>query len=89
MLRGYFYNEILENSPTVNLTYLDIFRFDSDGSNVIINGLHGESSNPLVREFAYRIFLNPDEHQEELLFQLLTLRNQLAQKCGFSTYSER
>mgnify|MGYP005983669335 CR=1 FL=1 len=55
----------------------------------MISGLYADSSNPLVREMAYKIFLYPDQNQEYLLNQLLSSRDELAKACGFSTYSER
>lgn len=42
-----------------------------------------------VREAAYRAYLYPDEHQSQLLDQLLTSRHHLAVLCGFSTYAHR
>ena len=42
-----------------------------------------------VREAAYRIFLHPDSHQEDLLQSLLTARHQLACLVGFDTYAHR
>lgn len=48
-----------------------------------------DSANPLARELSYRIFHYPDNHQEELLNQLLLARHQLANICGFKTYAER
>lgn len=42
-----------------------------------------------VREAAYRIFLYPDPHQEELLSAMLSARHQLANLVGFDTYSHR
>ncbi|XP_044253809.1 mitochondrial intermediate peptidase isoform X1 [Tribolium madens] len=63
--------------------------FSSDGDKVIISGLYADSSNPLVREMAYKIFLYPDPNQEYLLNQLLDSRHELALACDFDTYSER
>ncbi|RZB40417.1 mitochondrial intermediate peptidase, partial [Asbolus verrucosus] len=63
--------------------------FSSDGDKIVISGLYADSSNPLVREMAYKIFLYPDQNQEYLLNELLNSRNELAKVCGFGTYSER
>lgn len=63
--------------------------FDSSGDYVVVNGLLGESSDPLVREHGYKLFLTAESQQEELLMAMLRCRYQLARKCGFETYSER
>lgn len=55
----------------------------------MVSGLCADSANPLARELAYKIFLYPDEHQDQLLTQLLLARNELAKVCGFDTYAER
>lgn len=60
-----------------------------EGENAVISGLYSDSSSTLVREFAYKVYLHPDSHQEYLLTQLLSCRNHLAKICGFETYSER
>lgn len=65
------------------------FRFTLDQDNVVITGLYNESSNPLVRELAYRIYLSPDKQQYDLLSQLLQARHELAKICGFPTYAHR
>lgn len=56
---------------------------------IVISGLHGDSANPYKREFGYKLFLMPDEHQEKLLMKMLYCRYILARKCGYKTYSER
>jgi hypothetical protein len=56
---------------------------------VLVTGLYADSSNAMVREAAYRIYLHPDKHQEYLLSEMLTSRHELAQLCGFSTFSHR
>ncbi|XP_011505005.1 PREDICTED: mitochondrial intermediate peptidase [Ceratosolen solmsi marchali] len=63
--------------------------FQNDGDDVVVNGLNTESSNPLVRQAAYKIFLYPDEKQENLLQNLLNARHELAQICDFPTYAHR
>lgn len=65
------------------------YRFPVDGDNIVVSGLCGDSTNPLAREVAYKIFLYPDEHQDYLLNQLLLARDELAKVCGFNTYAER
>lgn len=42
-----------------------------------------------VREVAYKVFLHPDSHQEQLLTALLSARHQLAHLVGFDTYAHR
>lgn len=56
---------------------------------MVISGLYADSSNPQVREMAYRIFLHPDPNQDKILTQLLASRHSLARTCGFDNYSER
>ncbi|XP_076763104.1 mitochondrial intermediate peptidase [Xylocopa sonorina] len=56
---------------------------------VYVQGLYVDSSNYLVRETAYRVFLYPDEEQEYLLQELLNSRHTLAKLCGFPTYAHR
>ena len=63
--------------------------FSAEGDNIIVSGLFPESDNELVRESAYKIFLYPDQHQNDLLVDLLMLRRNLAQLCGFKSYAER
>lgn len=65
------------------------YSFSKDDDNIIVSGLYADSSNPLIREIAYRIFLHPDQHQDYLLTQLLQCRDQLAKTCNFNTYAER
>ncbi|XP_017785977.1 PREDICTED: mitochondrial intermediate peptidase [Nicrophorus vespilloides] len=63
--------------------------FPADGDNVLVSGLNAESTNPVARELAYRIYLHPDPHQDYLLTELLKARHELAVICGFQTYAER
>jgi intermediate peptidase len=42
-----------------------------------------------VREAAYKIFLYPSKHQDELLNNLLLARYNLAKLVGFPTYAHR
>lgn len=63
--------------------------FGMDGDNVMVTGLFSEHYSDMVREAAYRIFLYPDSHQEDLLTALLSARHQLANLVGFPTYSHR
>ncbi|XP_034520878.1 mitochondrial intermediate peptidase isoform X6 [Ailuropoda melanoleuca] len=59
------------------------------GSHVIIDGLHAEAPDDLVREAAYKIFLYPNVGQLKCLEELLSNRDLLAKLVGYSTYSHR
>jgi hypothetical protein len=72
--------------PTITFQY---YSFSVDGDQVLVTGLYADSPNAMVREAAYRIYLHPDKHQEYLLNEMLTSRHELAQLCGFSTFSHR
>lgn len=63
--------------------------FTTEGQNVIISSLYSDSPLETVREAAYRIYLYPDSHQEELLHRLLSTRQELAELCGFPSFSHR
>ncbi|KAK6173536.1 hypothetical protein SNE40_016967 [Patella caerulea] len=63
--------------------------FSYDGDNITVTGLYSDHYSDTVREAAYRIFLQGDEHQESLLDGLLSARNQLAKLVGFPTYAHR
>lgn len=63
--------------------------FSIDGEKILVSGLFADSSNALAREAAYRLYLYPDPHQEELLSELLKARHELASICGFPTYGHR
>lgn len=63
--------------------------FSAEGDSIIVSGLFPESDNELVRESAFKIFLHPDQHQNDLLVDLLLSRRKLAQLCGFKSYAER
>ncbi|CAK9818935.1 Mitochondrial intermediate peptidase [Anthophora quadrimaculata] len=56
---------------------------------VYVQGLYVDSSDCLVRETAYRVFLYPDQEQEHLLQELLNSRHVLAKLCGFPSYAHR
>lgn len=63
--------------------------FSQTGGKTLITGPHAESDNELVREIAYKIYLQPDEAQDDILKNLLRCRLQLAQLCGFDSYAQR
>lgn len=63
--------------------------FTSSSGKTIITGLHADSDNELVRETAYKIYLQPDETQNDILTNLLRCRLRLARLCGFKSYAHR
>ncbi|XP_058526956.1 mitochondrial intermediate peptidase [Ochotona princeps] len=63
--------------------------FTRDGDHVIVDGLHAEASDDLVREAAYKIFLYPNAGQLRCLEELLSSRDLLAKLVGYSTFSQR
>ncbi|XP_055473325.1 mitochondrial intermediate peptidase [Psammomys obesus] len=63
--------------------------FARDGDYVVVDGLHAEASDDLVREVAYKIFLYPNAGQLKCLEELLSSRDLLANLVGYSTFSHR
>ncbi|KAM9604182.1 mitochondrial intermediate peptidase isoform 1-T1 [Trichechus inunguis] len=63
--------------------------FMLDGEHVLVDGLHAEAPDDLVREAAYKIFLYPDAGQLNCLEELLKNRDLLAKLVGYSTFSHR
>lgn len=63
--------------------------FSIDGEKILVSGLYADSPNAMAREAAYRLYLYPDDHQEELLSELIRARHELATICGFPTYAHR
>ncbi|XP_056297049.1 mitochondrial intermediate peptidase-like isoform X1 [Pseudoliparis swirei] len=63
--------------------------FAEEGSFVQIGGLHADSSNDLVREIAFRIYLYPNADLMECLDELLKCRYKLAQLVGYDSYGHR
>ena len=61
----------------------------ADGERLLVTGLYADSASDVARQAAYELFLQPEEHQEYLLAELLRLRHELAQLCGFPTYALR
>jgi intermediate peptidase len=55
----------------------------------LVTGLFSDALSEKAREAAYRVYLHADAKQDELLVNLLTARNQLAQVCGFPSYAHR
>ncbi|XP_054829737.1 mitochondrial intermediate peptidase isoform X1 [Eublepharis macularius] len=63
--------------------------FAVEGNYVQISGLNADSSDDLVREVAYKVFLFPNAQQLHCLEELLTSRNLLAQLVGYDTFAHR
>lgn len=63
--------------------------FSYHGDKAYVSGLFADSDNAALREAAYRIYLHPDKNQDNRLTQLLQQRLQLADLCGFESYSHR
>ncbi|XP_054442505.1 mitochondrial intermediate peptidase isoform X2 [Pteronotus mesoamericanus] len=59
------------------------------GDHIIVDGLHAEAPDDLVREAAYKIFLYPNASQLRCLEELLSNRDRLAKLVGYATYSHR
>lgn len=73
------------------LIYFILFScsFPVDGNAYLVSNSYTNSDNALARETAYRLFLYPDDQQQELLTKLLNHRHDLAVSCGFPTYAHR
>ncbi|KAK3605604.1 hypothetical protein CHS0354_027266 [Potamilus streckersoni] len=63
--------------------------FNIHGDNITVTGLFPEHYDEFVREAAYRIFLYPHPHQEDLLRSFLMERHKLAQLVDFPTFAQR
>jgi mitochondrial intermediate peptidase len=66
-----------------------MFSIDPQGDDILVSGLYADSPNALAREAAYRLYLYPDSHQEELLSELIRARHELATICGFPSYGKK
>lgn len=56
---------------------------------VVLTSLYADSDDELVRETAYKLHLQDDEIQDDVLTNLLLSRLKLAQLCGFESYAHR
>lgn len=63
--------------------------FSWNGDQIAVNGLYSENSSPLVREAAYKIFLQHDQLQAKQLDSLLLARHEMATLTGFQTFAHR
>ncbi|XP_064455860.1 mitochondrial intermediate peptidase-like [Ornithodoros turicata] len=88
---GYFTNNALQPRSVKKSQLPENIRncFAIEGENVVIPGLYADAVNELIREAAYRVYLFPDQHQSQLLDELLSSRHCLANLCGFPTYAHR
>lgn len=67
----------------------DVVRFMAEGDQLLVTGLYADSPSDVARQAAYQLFLQPESHQEYLLAEMLNLRHELAELCGFPTYAHR
>lgn len=63
--------------------------FSQTSGKVLMQSICAGSDNEIVRETAYRLYLRPDEIQDDILTNLLRCRLRLAQLCGFDSYAHR
>ncbi|XP_055688290.1 mitochondrial intermediate peptidase [Lutzomyia longipalpis] len=63
--------------------------FTRKGDKIEVASLFAESTNAKAREAAFRLFLYPDQRQDQLLTDILAARHELATICGFPTYAHR
>ncbi|KAL4647259.1 mitochondrial intermediate peptidase isoform X1 [Arapaima gigas] len=63
--------------------------FSQEGNHIQIGGLHAESSDELVREAAYKIFLYPNHNLMKCLDELLACRHELAKLVGYESFAHR
>ncbi|XP_050522079.1 mitochondrial intermediate peptidase isoform X2 [Daktulosphaira vitifoliae] len=81
-----------EKSRFIDMSKIpDAFLIDypvKDGK-ISVQQSNSTSSNPIVREFSFKIFNSPNKESEELLDNLLECRHKLALTCGFPSYAHR
>uniref|UniRef100_A0A4X2M368 Mitochondrial intermediate peptidase n=1 Tax=Vombatus ursinus TaxID=29139 RepID=A0A4X2M368_VOMUR len=66
-----------------------LYNFAHDGNHALVSSLHAESSDDLVREVAYKVFLYPNPDQLNCLDELLSSRDHLAKLVGYPTFAHR
>lgn len=64
-----------------------IFGKNTDKS--VLTSLYADSEDELVRETAYKLHLQHDDTQDDILTNLLRCRLKMAQLCGFKSYAHR
>ncbi|XP_053610840.1 mitochondrial intermediate peptidase [Plodia interpunctella] len=63
--------------------------FSTEGDDIIVSGVYAECGEAAAREAAYRLYLAPDERQDQLLTTTLDARHEMASICGFDCYADR
>ena len=63
--------------------------FPIDNNKIVISGLQNESNDAQLREISFKQFLQYDDHQEQLLMELICSRLKLAKICGFNSFAHR
>lgn len=63
--------------------------FSVAGDTIAVTGLFSDHYSDKIREAAYRTYLHPNSHQEELLSNLLKARRALAKLVGFPNFTSR
>ena len=63
--------------------------FSIDNDKLVISGLQNESNDSQLREISFNQFLQYDDHQEQLLLELIYSRLKLAKICGFNSFAHR
>ncbi|XP_060805373.1 mitochondrial intermediate peptidase [Amyelois transitella] len=63
--------------------------FSTEGDDIIVSGVYAECGEAAAREAAYRLYLAPDQRQDELLTTTLDARHEMASICGFQCYADR
>lgn len=66
-----------------------LYTFDGTGGSYAVSSLNSENAVESVREGGYRVFLQPNEEQEEILKDLLEGRFLLAKLTGFPSFAHR
>ncbi|KAG5269684.1 hypothetical protein AALO_G00204840 [Alosa alosa] len=63
--------------------------FFKDSQYIHVSGFHADTSDDLVREVAYKIFLYPNTQLMNTLEELLVCRHELAKLVGYDSYAHR
>lgn len=88
---SHFYQRTMEETklPKEQVPQQFWGNFEPSGNDLIIKGLESNADDEKLRELAFRLYYQNDEHREKLLKQLLTARKVLSKLCGFQSYSDR
>lgn len=63
--------------------------FSTESDSIIVSGVYAECGEAAAREAAYKLYLAPDKHQDQLLTTILDARHEMASICGFQCYADR